>query len=425
MGSTVTEQPAAGPRILLLLIAFAVSSPGQLDSAGDSTSTPASHAIAPPTDSAGGVSKKKEKKRKVKLRVQVGLRGEYNSNVFRLTDEQRALYDENDPGDAASGRYDDMDYPSDYVISPWIECVARLRSPFGGRLTLSPKLRYNLFARNRKNRRFDGRIDLAQTVAKRAVIKLTESMDLNHFRKNYLSAVSPQGTSDNINRAERTYSNGRFNEFETSLEFTYQLLSFKKREFGKPGVTLELQGGNRLRRFDDVFENRSLTVWKAGAGAGVKPYGDLSLSAGYVFEHVSSPGKDELTLVDETVNGFNRDVTGDFRIGDDAMLVTAVDRSRYQHLLKAECGYELAQKLEFSGGVRLRRLRYNTENVLDQEHHNQMERRLQCDAGLTWDIARFLAATAKYSYTTDSSRDGVFSQHEALLELEYTFLSLK
>lgn len=343
---------------------------------------------------------------------------EYTDNVYHLTDGQITTMTENNPDDASSGRYQDMDSLSDYIIKPRIGIKWNSDSPFGGKLRVTSWFKYNYYLKNDDSDFPEGRIILKNSMGEKGSFILEGNFLFGFRKKNYLSGVNDLNGNGNISRDERTYSPALYDEYEGVAGYRYEYVKDKRRTLS--GLSVRPFAGYSIRNYNSGFENRDRDTAFYGLELDIEFIDRIDLESSYEYENITSPGAVELVLYDETRSGL--DVSNDGSIRANAPLYTSVDRSSNRYEFKIDPSVKLAKDITLFMGYSRRTTEYTSGNPLDTEHYDQKAHRKKYRAGIDYDYSKAWSLRAEYLRIYDEDpEDGVYKENNYLFIIRYKF----
>lgn len=360
-----------------------------------------------------------EKKDKSKIEFTTGLRIEYNDNVFKLSENEKRIFNEKNASDAASGRLRDMDVLYEFIASPEIEMDWLTRGLSGKKFELKAGFKYNIYLANSSGSYPEGNLILGHNTGWGGKFKLKFDFYINYFRQNSFSAGTDANSNGDISKDERTYSRQIYSEYETIFSYRQKLMSSREQGeklFHKPEMGIEPLFGFCYRGYKDPFENRDRKIFIVGSRADLKFFW-MDFDLEYKYEKVFTSNGQELILVDETVSGADSDLNVDGMIGDDAPLTTNIDRSRQHEIVDIEAKIKFAKRWRFDLGYRFRGLKYDTDNALDIDRYEQEETRHTLDLGLRRKFSKRWTGKIYYQMVRDTD----YKQNVIGVYTAYTF----
>jgi len=353
-----------------------------------------------------------------KLQFYTETAAEYTDNIFGLTDDQILKMEINDETDQTSGHFKDMDSAADLILAQSFGVKMDSESPLGGTFGLTSWIRYNYFTENQECSFPEARLRLKNSVWGEGLLSLEGNFIFGYFKKNYLSAVNDENENGNIPRYERTYSPATYDEYEGIIEYAQKLINDKGGQVS--GFEISPFMGYRSRIYNSPFGNRDQDVGIIGLGMDVEFISRVNFEIIYRHEGVSSPGKRELVLYDETLS--NSDVNGDGEIKGNAPLVTVIDRSSKRNIIEINPTFKLTKDADLFIGYERRVSEYTSKNRLDIDHYNIEASRQQFKTGFRYSFSKAWSAEAEYARTKDhDEEDGGYSQNNYLLKIKYDF----
>jgi len=248
---------------------------------------------------------------------------EYDDNLFLLRNSVKNRLETNGPADVASGRFRDMESPTDLLFTPSLGI--ELQGPgLGGRdLELSAEIRNPMHTENPECDYLELSAGLRHALGGRAGrLGLRINWIPERFTKNYLAdATDPIGP---VTDDERVYLAGRYEQLDIIVEYRLPLVQAPK----SGGFSLDgsLEVRLRDRSYDSPFSgrDRESTTFAVALDAGLSPKASLSFDLS--FEDSESPTSAEVMILDEPDYGviFNGD--GD-ATDYDVRTVQSTDRS--------------------------------------------------------------------------------------------------
>jgi hypothetical protein len=344
---------------------------------------------------------------------------EYLDNVYGLSESQESLYNADDVRDINSGRYNDMESFSDYILKPRIGIRFQSWSPMGGKFRAALWLRYNYYIKNEKCRYPEGRIKLEQTVYKKGDLILEGNFIYGFFKKNYLSGAVDINSNGNIPRSERIYSPAVYDEYEGILGYEYKFIKGKE-DKKLSGFSILPFIGCRYRIYNSTFDNRNQDVVLGGLALNLELVSRIKIKTTYRFEGIFCPNKEELILFNESSTG--SDINNDNDINNNAPVITKIDRSCSRHIIEIEPSFKLTGDWLFLLGYKQRKTIYKTENQLDIERYNQKKDYWRIKAGMEYEFSNDWSAKIEWSKTEQNDiDDGKYSQNSYIAEIKYKF----
>lgn len=343
---------------------------------------------------------------------------EYRDNIYRFTESQLSMFEENDQRDVDSGRFSNMDATSDYILQPRIGMTFDAESPLGGKLRLTSWIRYNFYTKNQESGFPEGRIRLKNSLGKKGALTLEGNFVSEYFKKNYLSNADDKNRNGNISKDERTYSPANYDEYEGLIRYEHEFLNNKKDRISE--LKIQPFVGYQHRAYNSTFHNRDRNITFGGIQLNIELINKIDLGMTYQYENLSSPGGNELILFDETRLG--TDANSDGIIKSNALLFTNIDRSANRHTFKINPSIKLSKDLSIFAGYRYRISTYTSDNPLDFERYDQEATRQRIEAGVAYDFSKSLSMEIEYERTDDDdAEDGEYSQNNVIFTVRYEF----
>ncbi len=351
----------------------------------------------------------------IKLKSNIDLA--FSDNIFRLDDDQQTRLEAGDERDIQSHRFKDMDFLSDFIISPSLALAFTTPGLFNHRIKYKLTSEYHIYLNNGKAGHPEAALELRQAVGKKGRLYFKGTLVHGLFWKNYLAGANDLNGNGNISRAERMYSAAIFDEYEAIISYRYKLTKGRNPQHkgpAIPGLALTPLAGIRFRGYNSTFENRDRNVFLAGISLDLRLSSKLDVAAAYRYENVACPNEKETLLIDETFSGFNQDLNGDNDQEEEAALLTPVDYSRRQHIIDLEAAYAFSPEWRAVMGYRLRRLQYNSTHPFDIDHYQISQVRHKARAGLEWRPSKRWSTRLEYERVDDPE----YVQNNLLLKLQ-------
>lgn len=359
-----------------------------------------------------------ENKKTSALDLYSGISLEYDNNIYRLSDPQRSIYDENDAGDTASGRYDNMNSLSDIILHPVIGIKYKTKSLFGKKLQISSRLKYNFNLENEKSRFPEARINLEQSVFKNGVINLEGNIEYGYFKKNYLSGVEDI-TDANIVKGERIYSPAVYDEYEGILGYEYRFIN-KSDDLMITDLSIQPFIGVRYRIYNSTFSNRDQNVVSGGLLLNSEFFSRLGIETSYTYSRITCPGDEEIILFDE--DRFGLDVNNDTEFRGNAPLITKIDRSADRHTIEIEPSFKFTSDFRFFLALKIMKTKYKTDNSLDIERYHQKKDYWRIKSGIEYAFSKDSSAEIEFSHTEENDvEDGKYKRNVFIAGFKYYF----
>lgn len=315
------------------------------------------------------------------------VRMDYDRNVFLLDPGKKNDLSAPSSSDRLSGRFSNMESASDLITALRLTGDLKTRGFSGRSLTVTPEVRYDLYARN--SERSNLRLDLAATQAlpNGGRINLAGRFTPSYFAKNYLANATDLDSSGTISPDERLYRAGTYREGEVALEYRARLVkSTRDRPFG---AKLELGLGYYHRGYDAPFQGRDLRGPTGSAGLLFDLSRRVSLDVAYTVSALSADETPEVLLLHEP--DFGQDLNGDGSADDlDVRTVQVVDRSRTEHALATELDLDLAGSTDVRLSYEYRLRDFMSEQPYDVLNRDRRDTRHSVGLDVSFRLAREL-----------------------------------
>ncbi|MCI0342095.1 MAG: hypothetical protein L0216_13290 [Planctomycetales bacterium] len=341
---------------------------------------------APPAQEAGGgapefrssddpsapASKKKKSKKKASagpaLDLGAGLGYEYNP--FHLTPSALRDLRDDRAADRASGRFDDMDSPDDFVLRAGAAGGYRFGKKSGSRLDVELEPAVRLFLENFRLSYFEAQARVSQELSKSSELRLSLGYVPERFRRNSFADGIDEDGNGSISDSERRYR---------PLRDTYGggRLAFRWDYGEKPANTVEIFAGAVARAYREPFEERREWVLEAGIEATFRGTETSGTRLSYRYARGWNPPHREVLLVDE--DRYDLDFNGDGDIVDqDVRSVQRVNRTTNDHEALVRFFWETDPKRSVGGllGFGLRVREYASGEPYDRDHRGRWDFRL-------------------------------------------------
>lgn len=373
--------------------------------------------LTAPAVTAHAASQELEDSKKISVYSEVEF--EHSDNIFQLTDYQQSRMEANDAEDSESGRFDDMESISDYILSPTLGIKYDINGLGNEDLSLSARVRYNYYLENQEKSYPEVRIRIKHNIGKKGALLLEGNFLFDYFKRNYLSGYNDGNDNGNISRDERIYSSAVYDEYEGLLAYEHTLFKNK----GKPLSQVDLRPfcGYSSRVYNSAFKNRGREVAFTGVGLTFEFLSRLDLELVYQYENTRYPGDNELVLFDET--RFGSDVNADGELKGNAPLVTHIDRSANRHTLEINPSFRISKEILLFLGYEKRICEYTSDNPLDIEHYHNKSYRQKIKAGIQYDFSKSWSTEIEYNKTDDvNEENGNYSENCFIFSIQYNLL---
>ena len=322
-----------------------------------------------------------------KLRIRGSMRLELDDNVFRLDDAGKSRITTAEERNIASGRLTDLESISDRVISTNLELqygLGKLKAP---EATIRAEITHHHYHANNKSGYFDGQIRLTYRLGKNGSLRAQTDFTLDRFRKNYLASIIDLNDNGNIPINERSYAPGIFRELEPSITYRHRF-RMGRDDTENRDLNIYIAYGGLYRHYNDPLKNRDREgyFWALQLNSEVNQ--KISLEIEMLEESISTPGKKEVILLDETGSGFNRDMNGDSRIKRNAPLNTAIIRSRIRNTVRIETIWRISDAWKASIEYRRRKSNFTSQNPLDVDHYDAQEIDNRLTTAISWRLKK-------------------------------------
>jgi hypothetical protein len=326
---------------------------------------------------------------------------EYDDNIFGLTEDQISKFNENDPDDVASGRFQQMDSLSDYILKPRIGIKWHPDGFVHNKFTLTAWLQYNYYIKNSDYGYPEGKIIIKYPFGKNGAFIFRGGLQYDYEKKNYFSGFNDTNENGNISRDERIYSKADYDEFEWQIGYRYVIIDNKEEIFS--GFNIEPFAGYSTRSYNSVFNNRDKDTTFGGLTFEVGFFNRINLELVYRHDSVSSPGDMEYILYDETVSSI--DINGDGEIRGNAPLYTAIDRSSKRDEIEINPSVKITKDISLLLGYSKLKSEYSSDNTLDTERYRETAYRKKYKSGISYELSKEWSFIGEYCKTKDEDPD--------------------
>ncbi len=349
-----------------------------------------------------------------KVHTNAGLGLSYDTNVFKLTSQQRARFDENRSSDQKSGRFNSMDSIGDFVFTPTIKATFSRHGLQRRKLSITPSIAYNKYVRDQEKSYFEFGLGIKQKVGKHSHVGLNFDYAPNIYRKNFLSnAVDTDafGTlKHGISGGEKVFSPAHYDDTTVELSYGRRLWKNhqKHRQILSPdALSTKVFAGYENRNFDNPFTNRTEDNFFAGLdiGLALRKHTDLTLS--YLFKGISTNVSPELLIRNES--NFGVDLDGDVVVENLNVATTQnVDRSRDQHTVGFKVSTRLRKGWYAHAKYEARFTSFNSNQPFDVTRLNRNDTRQKAALGLNGKLAkRWYLALGWVNEHNHANRSGI------------------
>ena len=339
------------------------------------------------TNTGNAVQAEIVKEDKSKLQLRGSLRLEFDDNVFRLDHAGKSRITTSEERNITSGRLTNMESISDRVISTNLELhygFGKVKAPG---TTIKAEVTHHHYQENHKSSYFDGQIRLTYHLGKNGSLRAQTDFTLDRFRKNYLASIIDLNDNGNIPINERSYAPGIFRELEPSITYRHRF-RMRRDETENRDLNVNFSYGGLYRHYNEPLRNRDREghFWALQLNSELKR--KISLEIEMLEESISTPGRNEVILLDETGSGFNRDMNGDSRITRNAPLNTAIIRSRIRNTVRIETIWRISDAWKASIEYRRRKSNFSSQNPLDVDHYDTQETDKRLTTVISWRLKR-------------------------------------
>lgn len=318
-------------------------------------------------------------------RVRLGM--ERDDNVFRLSQAQLIDLAEPTASQLQSGRYAQMTSGGDNILVTRLEGVIEGPGLTGRPVRLLPTITVERYGANTERSNIALGLEVEQDLRRGRQLQLHADYVPRYFHRNYLADAVDLNADRSIQGAERVYGRGDYREFELRADYQHRLRDSKRnqplRVYGIVGL------GWSDRAYDAPFSARSHSGPIARAHLRVEPRRTITLVTTYNLALLSSPVRDQVVLVDESL--FGRDLNGNATTTDaNVRVVSLVDRSRTEHQIEQRATVVLLDRLEVTGLLSYRWREFSSQEPLDIANRDRSDRRLEFGATAEYRLRRRL-----------------------------------
>lgn len=322
-----------------------------------------------------------------RVRPLVSAEGEYDDNVFLLRPSRQDNLAVPSGQSLASGRYANMESASDVVTTMRAEASLEGRGLSGKKLSITPKLAYELHALNAERRNVTLSLDVEQALRRGSRAGFRARIQPSYFGRNYLLDATDRDGSGTIDPSERLYQGGFYSERELSLDYLFRLNKSTRRS--PFGAEVELEGGYYGRTYEAPFAGRDLSGPTAAATLLLALNRRLSLDVGFQFAALAATPSIQVLLLDE--QDFDRDFNGNGSTTDlDVRAREMVDRSRRQVGFDAKARFEFSRRAGLKVGYARRSRTFTSEQPFDVSYRGRSDARDELEAGVGVRLTRQL-----------------------------------
>lgn len=322
-----------------------------------------------------------------RVRPLLSAEGEYDDNVYLLRPSKLDNLASPSAQSLASGRYANMESASDLVTT--MRAVASIDGPGlrGKKLSITPKVEYELYALNAERRNTTLSLDVEQALRRGSRAGLHARFQPSYFGRNYLVDATDRDGSGTINPSERVYQAGVYSASELSVDYLLRLDESTRRS--PFGARMKLEAGYYGRTYDAPFAGRDLKGPTAAASLLLSLNRRLSLDIGGQFAALGASPSMQVLLLDE--QDFNRDFNGNGSIGDvDVRAEETVDRSRRELGFDVKAKVELSRRTDLRVGYARRSRTFSSDQPFDVSYRGRSDARDQLELGLAMRLTQQL-----------------------------------
>jgi hypothetical protein len=298
----------------------------------------------------------------------------FDDNPFLLSDARRAGVDAPSTSSLTSGRYTSMAGSNDFITSLRGGLHAEGPALLGRKLTLGADARYEYYQRNAKRRNVFYDLRAVQALGHGTHLGARAELQPRYFFRNYLADAIDLSGDGTIQTAERVYAAGTYSDQEYTGELRQRLV--KSTEDHPFGAQLTLEGGHKVRDYQQPFQTRGYKGPFAGASAELDLTANVALEGDYRRSSLRSTPGTSVVLLNEP--DFNQDFNGNGTTTDlRVRSVQAVDFSRIEQDMAASLRVSASDAVEttLSYGRRLRSYQskqpYDVYNNTRRDHRDR------------------------------------------------------
>lgn len=351
---------------------------------------------------------KQDKKKDWAWDVDLGVRGRYNSNVFRLSDRTLDRYDADRESDETSGRFDRMSATDDFVVTPQGE-IRLSGSGLGGRnFKAWFGFEYDYAVRNSVMRHPRFELSASQKLGKGRKMGLELEYAKGRFRRNYLAGSTD--LTGSVSSSERRFRRGTFDSAEFLASYEQRLWERKKGKkrkksrLAKLGLRSVVAHGRLgyARRSYDHFSNRNRNELRFGTGLDSRIGKRWRVELDYELRSIYTANNREFLVLDES--DFGIDLNGDFdAVDQNVPSAERVDRSRLDHTVTLEMGWKPAKRIGLKAGYAFTFQDYRSDERFDLTYNARSDERHRVFGELEWRFAKRWAAALSGDWSDEQS----------------------
>lgn len=330
----------------------------------------------------------------------VEITGEYDSNVFLLTDSRKS-----DPGNSSadpSGRYANMESASDIIVQPAAGVRLQTTGVGGRQFAVVPQILYQQYLTNAERSHLTAGIEVSQDLPRSSRLRAGLSYTPDYFARNYLTNAVDANDDGNIAPSERRYAPGRYSDLDADVAYRFRIRKAPKG--GGVAVRGEASGGYYTRSYDAPLSGRNLSGPTAAIGVDMD-LGRAAVALGYGYESMSATRGMEVLILNE--NAFGRDFNGNGRSRDIAARTTqSVDRSRTDHSGTLALRLNPRGRTDMLLEVEHRVRDFSSDEPFDIAHRGRRDRRNDVRGGVGFRLRRGLRLVGGAKFSSQTTNRG-------------------
>jgi hypothetical protein len=309
---------------------------------------------------------------------------EYDDNVFLLKAARKDNVSRPSVGDAASGRFADMQSATDLITT--LDGSLGFSGPgmLGRKLTVEPRVTFEFFAQNSRRRNIALGFSLAQALPHHRRLRLNARTMPGYFSRNFLADALDANADGSISPEERIYRPGVYSESDVSLDYRFRV---KRGTRKKPfGAELQFGGGFYSRAYDSPFNGWDVHGPTAGAALMLDLTRHAALDIDYDFAALSAYPATQVLILDEP--DFGQDLNGNGSTSDlAARYLGTVDRSRGEHRVGTTLRLEKGKRTDIRLAMERRWRLFTSKEPLDVLNNGRTDVRTTLGAELRFKLA--------------------------------------
>ncbi len=327
---------------------------------------------------------------------------QYNTNVFKLSDNQIDDLDRNSNASQASGRFNDMESAGDFILTPGVKATLKTKAFSGKTLTITPSAKYNLYFENSEKNHVELAIGARQNLGSNNSVALKGKYTPELFKKNYLtSTTNPSGP---VLPSEKRYSPASYDAYAAEASYRHRLWKGSKtigsNDLEK--VTGEVLLGLQKKDYSTGFDSRDEDNVYIGAGIDLDFSRDYSLAFTYRYKVVDTENGAELLIRDEAT--FGVDLNADADATDLAVETRQkVDRSHTDHTFGVKVGGVLNPEWDWHASYDIRFQHYDSTETFDITRKDRDDTRHRLGVGAEGEIYPNLDLALDWKYVTEEA----------------------